>query len=271
MMRRGRMDVAGIAFDVLSGGEGPATLVLHGLQTFDPAAPFLEALAGSGLALMVTSHPGFAATPRPPHVATVEDVVNAYLDLLDQWPSGPVNLVGLSFGGWIAAEIAVRYGHRLAKLVLIDALGIRINRRETPDILHIFNEPPEMVARATWADPAQAPDFAAMSDDAVVAYAANREASCRYGWRPYMHSPRLLHWLHRIKVPTLVAWGAADGIVTPAYGQAYAAAIPGAMFRMIEGAGHHPDVEKPGELAAVVSDFLKRTTGHGATLGGECR
>ena len=52
----------------------------------------------------------------------------------------------------------------------------------------------------------------------------------RYGWSPYMHDPKLKGRLHRIRVPTLVLWGAADRIAPPDYGRAYAAAIPGARF-----------------------------------------
>lgn len=252
-----RKDVGDIAFDVLAGGEGPPTLVLHGLQSFAPDAPFLAGLSGHGLHVIAPAHPGFGHTPRPDRLTTVEDIVNGYLDFIDALPAGPIHLVGLSFGGWLAAEIAIRYGHRLGKLVLVDALGIRVNARETADILHVFNEPPEVVSCATWADPARAPDFAAMSDADIIVHARNREALCRYGWRPYMHNPRLKHWLHRITVPTLVAWGAQDGIVAPAYGRAYAEAIPGATVRLIEGAGHHPDAEQPDILAAVVADFLK--------------
>ena len=53
-----------------------------------------------------------------------------------------VTLVGLSFGGWLAAEIAVKCGHRIDRLVLVDALGIKVSDRETPDILDVFNTSP---------------------------------------------------------------------------------------------------------------------------------
>jgi pimeloyl-ACP methyl ester carboxylesterase len=59
-----------------------------------------------------------------------------------------------------------------------------------------------------------------------------------------------------VTVPTLVLWGASDGIVTPAYGRAYAALIPGARFQVIEGAGHHPELEQPAAFATAVASFL---------------
>ena len=54
-----------------------------------------------------------------------------------------------------------------------------------------------------------------------------------FGWKPYMHNPRLKRWLHRIDIPTLLLWGAQDGIVTPAYGEAWRAEIPGARMEVI--------------------------------------
>ena len=54
----------------------------------------------------------------------------------------------------------------------------------------------------------------------LAAIVRGREAFALYGWKPYMHNPRLKRWLHRIDRPTLLLWGAEDGIVTPAYGEA---------------------------------------------------
>ena len=85
--------------------------------------------------------------------------------------------------------------------------------------------------------------------------ARNREAMARYGWSPYMHDPKLKGRLHRVRVPTLVLWGAADRITAPDYGRAYAAAIPKARFAAIERAGHFPHLEAPDEFARAVLAF----------------
>ena len=63
-------------------------------------------------------------------------------------------------------------------------------------------------------------------------------------------------WLSNIKARTLVLWGASDGVVKPAYGEAYARLIPGARFESIANAGHHPEIEQPEALAAQVRAFL---------------
>ena len=71
-----------------------------------------------------------------------------------------------------------------------------------------------------------------------------------------MYNPQLKAWLRRIAVPTLVLWGASDGIVTPDYGRAYAGLIPDARFALIEQAGHHPELEQPHLFADAVERFM---------------
>jgi pimeloyl-ACP methyl ester carboxylesterase len=220
-------------------------------------APFLDLLADRA-EVVAPSHPGFGHSPRPDDFDTVYDLVHLYLDFLDQWPNGKVTLLGMSFGGWLAAEIAVACGHRLDRLILVDALGIKVSDRETPDILDVFNTSPSEVVRRSWHDADRwAPDFDAMSDDDLVVRHRNWEALCVYGWHPYMYNPRLRRWLSRIAVPTLVLWGASDRVVTPDYGRAYAASIPGARFELIERAGHHPEIEQPEAFVERVLAFLK--------------
>jgi pimeloyl-ACP methyl ester carboxylesterase len=71
-----------------------------------------------------------------------------------------------------------------------------------------------------------------------------------------MHNPKLKQRLHRIKTPTLLIWGENDGIVTPAYGKAYAGLIPGAKFASIAEAGHYPHIEQPAAFKKVLTEFL---------------
>jgi len=96
-----------------------------------------------------------------------------------------------------------------------------------------------------------------MEDAGIVRYARDRDALCLYAWHPYMYNPRLRHWLGRIAVPSLVVWGDSDGIVTTDYGRAFARSIPGARFETIARCGHHPEIERPEELAALIGSFVK--------------
>ncbi len=253
-----RLTVQGIELEVLRRGAGPRVLVLHGFDTIDAEAPFLDLLGGHA-EFVAPSSPGFGHSPRPKDFETVYDLVHLYLALLDALPGGKVSLVGFSFGGWLAAEVAAACSHRLERLILVDPVGIKISDRETPDILDIFNRSPAEVRRASWHDPDRfAPDFNAMSDEALVVHARNREALCLYAWHPYMYNPQLQRWLGRIAVPTLLLWGAGDRVVSPDYGRAYAKLIPGAQFELIERAGHHPQIEQPEAFTEHVARFLDR-------------
>jgi pimeloyl-ACP methyl ester carboxylesterase len=172
-------------------------------------------------------------------------------------PGDKPSLLGFSFGGWLAAEVAAASTHRIEKLILVDPLGIKVSGRETPDILDIFNRSPDEVRQKSWYDPDRAaPDYDAMSDEALVIHARNREALCLYAWHPYMYNPQLPRWLGRIDVPTLILWGESDRVVTPDYGRAYARMIRNARFELIPRAGHHPELEQPAAFAERVAGFL---------------
>jgi pimeloyl-ACP methyl ester carboxylesterase len=167
-----------------------------------------------------------------------------------------VTVIGFSMGGWLAAEIAVKSTARIARLILVDAVGIKISDRNTRDIADIFATGATEMNRLAYYDPSSAPDIAALPDDALEIVARNREASALYLWEPYAHNPKLTRRLHRINVPALLLWGESDGIVTPAYGRAFAERIPGARFEVIPKAGHVPQLEQPEAFVKHVADFI---------------
>ncbi len=249
--------IAGVELEVLRRGAGNPLLLLHGFQHLDPRLPIVDLLARD-VELMAPSHPGFGSSSRPANFGTVYDLVHLYLAFIESLPPGPLTLMGLSFGGWLAAEVAVKAGRRIDTLILVDALGIKLSDRETPDILDVFNAHPQEVIEKSWHDPRRfAPNYDDMEDEELVARARNWDALARYGFHPYMHNPQLKRWLSNIKARTLVLWGASDGVVKPAYGAAYARLIPDARFESIAECGHHPEIEQPEVLAARVREFLE--------------
>ena len=252
------LTVADLELEVVRRGSGRPLVLLHGFQTIAADAPLLDHLERHA-SVIAPSHPGFGRSRRPDDFRTVYDLVQLYVQLLESLPYDRVSLMGLSFGGWLAAEVALKAGRRVERLILVDALGIKVSDRETADILDVFNTHPNEVIRASWHDAGKwAPDYDEMTDEALVVRARNWEALCRYGWHPYMYNPQLKRWLGCIKAPTMVLWGAADGIVAPAYGEAYARLIPGARFELIAGAGHHPEIEQPAALAERVIAFMQQ-------------
>lgn len=256
MIASERMTVHGIDLEVLRGGGGDPIVLLHGMRSLTAASRFPALLTRFGSVIAPTC-PGFGASPRPKDFDTIYDLVHLQRAVLDAIPGDRITLVGMSFGGWLAAEVAAQRHPRLSRLVLVDAVGIKISDRETADILDVFNRSPAEVRRASWHDPDRfAPDFDAMEDAEIIRHARDWEALCLYAWHPYMYNPQLPRWLSRIDVPTLVVWGDNDGIVSPDYGRAFARLIPNSRFETIADCGHHPEIERPEKLAALIGSFV---------------
>src|SRR5215471_3622074 len=102
-VRKDRLAVGDLELEVTRRGAGRPLLLLHGFQTIPPDAPFLERL-GRHAAIIAPSHPGFGDSPRPADFETIYDLVHLYLELLETLRHETVSLMGLSFGGWLAAE-----------------------------------------------------------------------------------------------------------------------------------------------------------------------
>jgi len=123
------IDVHGVTTELYEGGSGTPILYLHAGEGPRPSAPILGLLASAGH-LLAPIHPGFGVKPRPPSFSTIGDLAYFYLDLLDQLELDKVAVVAADFGGWIAAELAVRSTARLSHLVLAGPTGIKCGDRE---------------------------------------------------------------------------------------------------------------------------------------------
>lgn len=250
------LTVAGAKIRLLEGGQGPDLLFLHGAEGPDVySSAYLEHLAGS-FRVIAPWHPGFGHSERPRSFTRIDDLAYFYLDLADHLGLKNAVLAGSSFGGWIAAEMAVRSSARFSHMILSAPLGFKAGDRETRDIFDLY-----LVGPADWpqyflADKSLLPDYPKRSADELMGIVRSREAMTLYGWQPYMHNPVLIRWLHRIKLPTLFVWGDQDRIVSPDYGRAYAARVAGSRFELFAGAGHLAHVEQPERFRDLVLSFV---------------
>ena len=262
------MQVGPYSLEVLRAGPatGDTLLLIHGANPISPKASFVTELARSRQ-IVAPSHPGFGASPLPADFDTVYDLVNLYLDVLDALPSRKISVAGFGFGGWIAAEMAVAGHAKLDRLILVDAVGIKLGGRTERDFVHVFNTNPAELNRLAWHDPSRRPaglyglGWQAtiaddMSDAEMVTLARNWDSLCLFAWRPHMFNPQLKQWLRRIRVPTLVLWGENDGVVPVTYGSQYASLIQNSVFETIAAAGHHPELEQPADFIARIEGFL---------------
>lgn len=230
-------------------GEGRALLLLHGGVGPWSVIPFAERLAAAGGIRTITpTHPGFSGTARPERLRTPADLADHYLTLLAELDMSGVTVVGFSFGGWIAAELALRADPRVARLVIVDGVGIEV---EDHPIAGGGKLTPAELHAASYHDPDR---FAVLSDEQRDERAANLAALASYAaGGPDGELPSRLA---EVRIPALVVWGESDRIVDPGYGRAYAEAFADARFELIPRAGHLPQLEQPEALARAILAFV---------------
>ena len=255
------MEVDGVKLGVRRRGEGAPVVILYGDQLETPVPPFDDALARH-IQAVVPSLPGVNRSELPDWIDTMEDLAFLGLDLLEGLGAGPVDVIGHGFGGWVAAEMAVRAHRQIRRLALIDSVGVKVSAPTVRDVQDVYVYTVQEVAELAWHDPAAAkalrwPGMEGVEGDELLTLLRNRQSVLKFAWRPFMYNPKLMRRLARIRVPAHLFWGESDRVVTPDYGRALQQAIPGAGFTAIPSAGHYPHWEQPKALAKAVMEFLE--------------
>ncbi|CUX65262.1 putative hydrolase [Agrobacterium tumefaciens str. Kerr 14] len=236
-------------------GSGPPLLILHGGGGPITLVNVAQNVASRFRAILPT-HPGFDGTDRPAEIATIRDLARTYAELIADAGLTDVILMGFSMGGWVAAELAACHPAGVTGLILVDAVGIAVAGQK---VLNVNNMPPAEIANFSYHRPeAFRIDPSALSTAMKAKMQANFATLAVYAGDHYMQDPELAERLTAIEVPTLVLWGESDRVVHPAYGRAFAAAIPGADFRLIAECGHVPQLEQPDILQAELEQFALR-------------
>jgi pimeloyl-ACP methyl ester carboxylesterase len=239
-------------------GAGQPVLLLHGGGGPQSVAPFGQLLAQRGAAHVITPvHPGFGGTERPDGLNTIGRLAELYLGLLDQIGARDVTVIGNSLGGWIAAEmVSLGASDRIGRVVLVDAVGIEVEGHPVVDFFSLSM--PEVFERSYYEPAKFAIDPATLPPAAQQAMLGNREALAVYAGDTSMMDPGLRERLGAVAVPSLVVWGESDRIAEPAYGRAFADAIPGAEFELLSETGHMPQLETPEKLLSAIASFSGR-------------
>ncbi|MBI2911894.1 MAG: alpha/beta hydrolase [Chloroflexi bacterium] len=248
------LEVQGTTVHLLSAGEGEPLLLLHGAGSAAVWSPVHAELARS-FRVLAPDHPGFGLSDAPEWLDGVDDLVYFYLDFLDQLGIDRTHVMGHSVGGWIAAELAVGHSHRLRKLALVNAIGLHVTGVEQPDLFAM--SPAESAPFLAYDKEAAQARVASAAPEQAAIRDKGRAALARLGWNPYLHDPKLMRRLRRVRVPTLVVWGENDPLLPLDHGRAYTGGIPGARLATIPLCGHSPQSERPQELARLVLDFLR--------------
>jgi len=265
-------------------GEGPPLLLLNGVGApLELWRPLLRRL--DGVRAIAVDLPGSGDSEAPRLPLTVGGYARLAVELLDALDCARASVLGFSFGGMVAQELARLAGPRLDRLVLASTScgwgGVpgdptALLSLSTPDryysrVLYdaVVDGVPVEVAPAT----ASPPDFAA-------AAATERGVRGPAGGGPWTRLPapaevrrgRLFQfwaaatwssawWLHEVRVPTLVVTGDRDRVVPPVNARLLATLLPHARLHVVRDGGHLCLMERAAQVAPVVRDFLVEPAG----------
>jgi pimeloyl-ACP methyl ester carboxylesterase len=252
------IDVQGRKVQIMEGGEGEALLYLHSAYGENLWMPFHEKLAQQ-FRVIAPAHPGFAMTEGIEEISSMEDVAFHYVDLLDSLNLDAVNIVGVSLGGWMAAEFATRYPHRVKKLVLGAPAGLWLDEHPMTDLFAALNST-EKMRRINFHDPDSLLAQMLIPDEAsdlekAEAYKA-LSVTARLFWNPFGHNPKLAGRLRRINSPTLILWGDDDQLIPNVYAEEWVRQINHSRAVTIKDCGHLLMFEGEAEFVSAVTDFL---------------
>ncbi len=262
--------VGGRNVTVAEAGKGRPVLYLHGFADVHAGSvgwlPFHDALAES-YRVIAPAHPACAGSDEDEDIDTIDDVIFHTLQVMDAMGLGKVDIVGTCFGGWIAAELAVRNPERVGRLVLIGASGLMVPGQPIGDLFWqiqpengieykglrklLFSRADHPAALALF------PDVRSDIERGLSQFKAMRFAS-RVGFKPpYFYHRKLRERLSRFKGEALLVWGDTDHMVPLAHAEAYRTGLGGkTKLKIVAGAGHSPHVEKPQVVAGQIQSFL---------------
>jgi pimeloyl-ACP methyl ester carboxylesterase len=245
---------------VTVGGSGPPLLYLHGPWGLGADGDFLERLAATHT-VYAPCHPGTGRGDPDAiyHFQTWLDLVVYYGELLDRLGLRAPALVGHSFGGMVACELAAAAPERASKLVLLAPLGLW---REDLPVKNWMIVPEEERRAALFAAPQGEPAerFFRLPEERAARVEAQARVTWSQGCTAKFFWPipdrGLRKHLHRIAAPTLLIWGHQDGVAPAGYAQEFARRLAHARVELLDGAGHLPHLEQPEAVARLVRGFL---------------
>lgn len=257
-----------ITAKVFETGDGEPLLFLHSGGGITSSDPFVAALADTGRKVIAPRHPGFVDPDDLIELRDVHDLALYHDELLDKLGLDSVAVVGHSFGGMVAAELAAHVPSRVTKLVLIAPVGLWRDDQPTADLFTAF---PFGMADLLWHDSAGPEATAAMtamaagdeeetskSDDPMTALMLRVLPGLvtlgKYIWP--LPDKGLSRRLRRIKAPTLVVWGEKDKLVPSSYADDFVSKIGDARAEFVPDAGHMVPYERTTEVTKLINEFL---------------
>src|SRR6202011_3588233 len=215
--------VAGTDLAIIKGGQGKPLFVLHE-EMGHPGWLNWHAALAKERTILIPIQPGYGKSPRIEAIRNVHELGLFYIWMLNEMNLAPIDVIGISMGGWAAAEMATANAKIFRKMVLVAPSGIKPAEGE---ILDIFAVTIGTQLNATVHDAAAAPEFRKLyggerTPEQFEAFEEARTESARIAWDPILHNPSLPFFLNGVKgLPTQIVWGREDVTVPVSAAEAY--------------------------------------------------
>jgi pimeloyl-ACP methyl ester carboxylesterase len=253
------VEVNGAPCRVWEKGDGRPAYYLAGVAGLPRWTRFLDRLAETRR-VVAPSLPGFPGAEGHDALDSHLDWIVATIDLLEgAGAEGPIDLIGASVGGALAAEVAALSPGLVRRLALIAPFGLYDRNVPPTDIW--CQRPgimPSLLCRnpETFIGFTAPPDGADPGEWALLMIRAS-EAAARVLWP--LSDTRLVRRLHRVRCDTLVVWGDEDKVLAPSYAEHFGQEIAGrAALAMLPKAGHLADLDAPDLAAQFISGFINQ-------------
>lgn len=271
MLRRETVALPGGRQQVVYRGgaaDGPPLLWLHALSGVEQDDPLLVALARSH-DVVAPLAPGFDDLAELDDLRDVHDLALHYDDLLETLGLDRVPVVGHSFGGMIAAELAAHVPKRVERLVLIAPLGLWNPEHEVVDLFAVpYKELPQLLYRDPANDPYREQETRAPrggldptgNPDTVDVESLVRLAQGMTSLAKFLFpipDRGVARRLRRVTAPALVVFGADDAFVPAAYADDWVALLADARKVVVAEAGHMVTRERPEQVVEAVEAFVE--------------
>lgn len=260
--RTKRVRAGGINLRVARRGRGRPLLLLTGIgANLDMWRPFERLLRGR--ALLAVDAPGAGLSDRPRYPMRMRGLADVIVALLDELHLGEVDVLGYSFGGLLAQELAHRAPERVRRLILCaTAQGLPVVPPSPVPALMLMTPAryyhprlfrlmiPHIAGGRTRRDPAQLERQAAARlsrPPELLGYAFQLYAASAWTSVP---------WLWRMTQPTLIIAGDDDPIIPLANPKLMARMMPAARLRVVKGGGHLFLIDEPESVIADIDAFL---------------
>ena len=249
----------GIGRRVLEAGEGAPLVYLHGAGGLAGTEPLLEELARHHH-VFAPEWPGYGESGGEELLEDMLDFTLHGWDVVEALELDAPHLVGHSMGGMIAAEMAAVSPRSLAKLVLIDSLGLWLDDHPIPDL---FATTPFELPALLFHDAEQGEELLSAGFDfsdlgALEKFMVGNARRLGTAGKILFPIPnrRLDKRLYRVRAETLLVWGREDRFTPPVYAERFHELLPGSQIAWIEAAGHMLPAEQPSAAAEAITKFL---------------